>query len=161
MGTPPPPVRLPATRRSWLRVLGALPLVPAFAASGAPVDGGNEPIVQPRSADRQAFMDRAFQMRRRAEEAGEQPYGAVIVQADRIVGQAPSAVITRRDPTAHAEIEAIRDAARRLGSHDLSGSVLYSSSRPCPMCEAAAYWAGIERMVHGTELADAGPPRLR
>jgi tRNA(Arg) A34 adenosine deaminase TadA len=161
MGLPPPAMRLPAKRRSWLWMLCALPLVPVRAVRGAPAEGGNEPIVQPRSADRQAFMDRAFQMRRRAEDAGDQPYGAVVVQADRIVGQAPSAVITNRDPTAHAEMEAIRDAARRLGSRDLAGCTLYSSARPCPMCEAAAYWAGIERMVHGTELNDAGPPRLR
>jgi tRNA(Arg) A34 adenosine deaminase TadA len=57
-------------------------------------------------------------------------------------------------------MEAIRDAARRLGRRDLSGCTIYSSSRPCPMCEAAAYWAGIERMIYGTALLDAGAPQL-
>ena len=105
-------------------------------------------------------MDRAFAMKRLAEQAGDQSYGAVVVRAGLIVGQAPSAVVTKRDPTAHAEMEAIRDAARRLGQRELGDCELYSSSRPCPMCEAAAYWAGITRMVHGTGLSDAGPPRL-
>ncbi|HJQ58858.1 MAG TPA: nucleoside deaminase [Vineibacter sp.] len=105
-------------------------------------------------------MDRAFEMRRRAEAQGDQGFGAVVVHDGKIVGQAPSAVMTRGDPTAHAEIEAIRDAARRRGQRNLSGCTLYSSFRPCAMCEAAAYWAGIDRMIHGTGLSDAGAPRL-
>ena len=163
MGKSRPGTTTSASRRTWLRTLSALGLMSTFFARGssAKAEGGNEPIAQPPTGDRQALMARAFEMRRRAEAAGDQPYGAVVVQSGRIVGQAPSAVITRRDPTAHAEMEAIRDAARRLGSRDLSSCVLYSSSRPCPMCEAAAYWAGIERMVHGAEMVDAGPPRLR
>jgi tRNA(Arg) A34 adenosine deaminase TadA len=56
-------------------------------------------------------------------------------------------------------MEAIRDAARQLGRRDLSGCVLVSTSRPCPMCEAAAGWARIARMVHGDALSDAGAPR--
>jgi tRNA(Arg) A34 adenosine deaminase TadA len=104
-------------------------------------------------------MRRAFDLKRQAEIAGDQPYGAAVVLDGRIVGQAASAVTIRRDPTAHAEMEAIRDAARRLGRGSLSGATLYSSSRPCPMCEAAAYWAGVDRMIHGADLADAGAPR--
>ena len=69
-------------------------------------------------------------------------------------------MIENRDPTAHAEMEAIRDAARRSASRDLGGAVLYSSSPPCPMCEAAAYWAGIGRLVHGSTARDGGRPRL-
>jgi tRNA(Arg) A34 adenosine deaminase TadA len=68
-------------------------------------------------------------------------------------------VITATDPTAHAEMEAIRDAARRLRTHDLAGCVLVSTSRPCRMCEAAAGWARISSMVHGEALTDAGAPR--
>ncbi|HEY6087454.1 MAG TPA: deaminase [Burkholderiaceae bacterium] len=63
------------------------------------------------------------------------------------------------DPNAHAEREAIRDAQRRLGRRDLGGSVLYSTSRPCRACEAAAAAAGVARMVVGADLVDAGAPR--
>ena len=84
----------------------------------------------------------------------------IVDGSGRIVGQAPSRVVTNGDPTAHAEMEAIRDAARRLGSRDLSGHVMYSSSRPCPMCEAGAYWANLNEMVYGSGGASAGQPRL-
>ena len=105
-------------------------------------------------------VERAFEMRRLAETQGDQPYGAVVVRDGRVVAEAPSRVVTRGDPTAHAEMEAIRDACRRLGTRRLAGSQLYSSSRPCPMCEAAAYWAGIDRMIHGADATDGGAPRL-
>jgi tRNA(Arg) A34 adenosine deaminase TadA len=118
-------------------------------------------IVQPDSPDAQAFMARAFEMRRLAIERGDQPYGAVVVRERRIVGEAPSAVIVANDPTAHAELEAIRDAARRLGTRDLSGCELYGTSRACPMCESAAYWARIARMRYGAAITDAGEPQLR
>ncbi len=86
---------------------------------------------------------------------------AVRVRDGRIVGEGVSAVVTDRDPTAHAEMQAIRDAARRLGTGDLSGCVLYGTSRACPMCEAAAYWARIARLNSGPQPADDGAPRLR
>ena len=117
-------------------------------------------IVQPAASTGHAFMTRAAEMRRQAVDAGDQGYGAVVVRAGRIVGQSPSRVVIDRDPTAHAEMAAIRDAARRLGTGSLSGCVLYSTSRACPMCEAAVYWAGIDGMVHGEGLTDAGRPRL-
>jgi tRNA(Arg) A34 adenosine deaminase TadA len=107
-----------------------------------------------------AFMERAFALRQAALEQGDQPYGAVVVRAGRIIGEAASAVITADDPTAHAEMQAIRDAARRGGRRALAGAVLYSSSPPCPMCETAAHWAGIARLVHGAALRDGGAPRL-
>lgn len=108
----------------------------------------------------ETFAARAMAMRDLARAGGDQPYGAVIVKADRILVEAPSRVVLDGDPTAHAEMEAIRRAARQLGSRELSGCVMYSSSRPCPMCEAAAYWAGVERMYHGAAATDAGAPRL-
>ncbi len=104
-------------------------------------------------------MRRAEALRDAALRAGDQPYGAVVLRAGVIVGAAPSRVVTDNDPTAHAEMEAIRDAARQLRTRDLSGCVLVSTSRPCRMCEAAAGWAGISRMVHGQALSDAGAPR--
>ena len=103
-------------------------------------------------------MTRARALRDQAQRSGDQPYGAVVLHGDAIVGEAPSRVVIHGDPTAHAEMEAIRDAARRLGQRDLSGCVLVSTSRPCRMCEAAAGWARIERMVHGDALTDAGRP---
>lgn len=118
-------------------------------------------IPQPNRPGREAFMERAFEMRRLAVERGDQPYGAVIVKGDRIVGEGASAVVTDDDPTAHAEMVAIRDAARRLGSRGLSGSEMYGTSPACPMCEAGAYWARIARLLHGATIVDAGPPRLR
>ena len=104
-------------------------------------------------------MRRAEALRDEALRAGDQPFGAVVLRGEFIVGVAPSRVVTATDPTAHAETEAIRDAARRLRTRDLSGCVLVSTSRPCRMCEAAAGWAGISRMVYGEALTDAGAPR--
>jgi tRNA(Arg) A34 adenosine deaminase TadA len=107
-----------------------------------------------------AFMARAFALRDQASAAGDQPYGAVVVRDGRIVGEGPSRVVTATDPTAHAEMEAIRDAARKLGSRNLSGCVIFASSRPCPMCQAGAYWAGIGQYYYGSDIADGGAPRL-
>jgi tRNA(adenine34) deaminase len=126
------------------------------AAQVPPAGGAGE---RPRRA-RAEFVDRAFAMRRAAESAGDQPFGAVVVMGDRLVAEAPSRVVSRRDPTAHAEMEAMREACTRLGTRSLAGAELYGSSRACPMREAAAYWAGIARMVHGLDATDAGPPRL-
>ena len=117
-------------------------------------------IVQPRVAGPEGLMERAFEMRRRAIERGDQPYGAIVAKGGRIVGEGVSAVVTDRDPTAHAEMQAIRDAARRLGTSDLSGCRMYGTSRACPMCEAGAYWARIAGMYYGASIVDAGAPRL-
>ncbi len=119
-----------------------------------------QPIEQPRTPGPAAFMQRAFAVRELAVQRGDQAFGAVVVRDGRIVGEGVSAVITSTDPTAHGEIQAIRDACQRLGTRELNGAQLYSSFRPCPMCEAAAYWAGIARMFHGTAITDAGAPRL-
>jgi tRNA(Arg) A34 adenosine deaminase TadA len=106
-------------------------------------------------------MRRAFELRKLALDRGDQPYGAVVVRQGRIVGEGVSAVVTTPDPTAHAEIEAIRDAARRLKTRDLSGAEMFGTSRACPMCEAGAYWAGISRLWHGESIAGGDAPRLR
>ncbi len=146
------------SRRGWLR--GSVAVVALFGTAYEARQSAAL-AVQPSAATPEAFTGRAFEMKRRAEREGDRPYGAVVVKAGRIVGEAPSRVITGRDPTAHAEMEAIRDATQHLRTGDLAGCVLYSSSRPCPMCEAAAYWAGIERLVHGAEGTDSGRPRLQ
>lgn len=99
-------------------------------------------------------------MKRLAQSWGDQSYGAVLVLDGALIGEGPSRVIKNQDTDAHAEREAIRDAQQRLGRPDLRGSVLYSTSRPCGLCEAAAARAGVRRMYFGPQLADAGAPRL-
>ena len=141
-----------------LTLLGAIPVSFTIGRSVAAAPG--DAIDQPRDRSDAAFIGRAFEMQRLALNSGDQGYGAIVVRDGIIVGQSPSRVVVHRDPTAHAEMEAIRDAARRLGSRDLSGCTLFSSSPACPMCEAAAYWAGIERMVSGRSVSDGGRPRL-
>jgi tRNA(Arg) A34 adenosine deaminase TadA len=117
-------------------------------------------IVQPAQGSRDAFMRRAFEMRRLAIERGDEPFGAVIARAGRIVGEGVSAVVTIPDPTAHAEVQAIRDAARRLRTRDLSECEMYGTSRACPMCQGGAYWARIARLWYGDPIVDGGVPKL-
>ncbi len=147
-----------ATRRGCLSGLVAMiPLLASRRANALSLPGV---IAQPSRNDDEAFIERAFTMQRRALDSGDQGYGAVVVRDGIIVGQSPSRVIVDKDPTAHAEMMAIRDAARRLGTRDLANCILYSSSPACPMCEAAAYWAGIDRMVFGRRVQDGGRPSL-
>jgi len=107
------------------------------------------------------FVAEAERMKRQAVDAGDQPYGAVVVRNGAIVGYGASRVIAERNPDAHAERVALRDAQARLGTADLAGAVLYSTSRPCPTCEAAAAAANLGRMLVGPDAADAGRPRRR
>lgn len=154
-----PSLRHQCSRRNWLWRFAAAPLcVVALRGAKAADKDARAPLAE--TAEQQ-FIAMAFEMQRSATAAGDQPYGAVVVKGGEIVAAAPSRVVTRSDPTAHAEMEALRDAAQQLSSRDLSGCLLYSSSRPCPMCEAAAYWAGIERFYHGQTIADGGVPMLR
>ncbi len=160
---PPQPVVTRWRRRQVLAwPVSAVFLFCANALRAQP-SGGDSAIgpAAPAPRDRAAFAARALALRDEAVRRGDQPYGAVVVRKGEIVGEGVSAVITDRDPTAHAEMVAIRVAARRLASRDLAECELFGSSRACPMCEAAAYWANIGRMFHGREAADAGPPRLR
>ena len=111
------------------------------------------------TSERRRFMTRASEMRRMALERGDQAFGAVIVKDGQVVGEGVSAVNTTPDPTAHGEMQAIRDAARRLGTAQLAGCELYTTFRPCPMCETAAYWAAIGRIYYGEAITDLGAPR--
>ena len=104
------------------------------------------------------WYEAAARMKRLAESWGDQAYGAVLVLDGAIIGDGPSRVVRNNDPTAHAEREAIREARRRLGAQRLAGAVLYSTSRPCSLCEAAAAEAGVSRMYFGPSLTDAGTP---
>jgi tRNA(adenine34) deaminase len=107
------------------------------------------------------WAEAAERMRQRALGWGDQPYGAVLVLGNAVVGEGPSRVVRNADPDAHAEREALRDAQRRLGRSRLDGAVLYSTSRPCALCEDAAARANVARMFFGPGLADAGVPRDR
>lgn len=83
------------------------------------------------------------------------PFGAVIVREGVIVGRGWNKVTSSNDPTAHAEVVAIRAACRKLGTFVLDDCVLYASCEPCPMCLAAAYWARIPEVVYGASQQDA------
>jgi tRNA(Arg) A34 adenosine deaminase TadA len=82
------------------------------------------------------------------------PFGAVIVMNQKVLATAGNRVLSDHDPTAHAEISAIRAACRRLGTHDLRGAVLYASCECCPMCYSAAYWARISRVFYAAAWTD-------
>ena len=83
------------------------------------------------------------------------PFGAVVVKDGVIVGRGDNHVLVNHDPTAHAEIQAIRDASKTLNTHDLSGCVLYTSCYPCPMCLSAIIWANIKEVYYGNTKEDA------
>ena len=92
-----------------------------------------------------------------AHSAGGQngPFGAVVVLEGEVVGEGWNQVVSSSDPTAHAEVVAIRKACGFLGTHDLSGAVLYSSCEPCPMCLSAIYWARLGTVIYAASAADA------
>ncbi len=102
------------------------------------------------------FLREAIRLSGEKMAAGEGgPFGAVIVQGGRIVGRGWNRVTSTNDPTAHAEIVAVRDACGRLGTFCLEGCEIYSSCEPCPMCLAAIYWARLGRIVYAATLDDA------
>ncbi|MDR1646959.1 MAG: nucleoside deaminase [Zoogloeaceae bacterium] len=112
------------------------------------------------SADDAAFLRRALELARENVERGDGgPFGAVVVREGRIIAEGWNRVIAACDPTAHAEIEALRKAGAALASFRLAGTTLYASSEPCPMCLAAAFWARVARIVYANprlEAAKAG-----
>jgi guanine deaminase len=83
------------------------------------------------------------------------PFGAVIVRDGNIIGEGANSVTATNDPTAHAEVNAIRASARALGTFTLAGCDLYTSCEPCPMCLAAAHWSRVENVYYGASAADA------
>jgi tRNA(Arg) A34 adenosine deaminase TadA len=101
------------------------------------------------------FMRRAIELSRHGMRRGDGgPFGAVVVRGGAVVGEGWNRVLSTNDPTAHAEVEAIRDASRTLGRFDLSGCELFTSAEPCPMCLAATYWARIARVFYANSHAD-------
>jgi tRNA(Arg) A34 adenosine deaminase TadA len=103
-----------------------------------------------------AFLRQAIRLAaQNVDEQGGGPFGAVVVKDGQVVAAAANHVTTANDPTAHAEVNAIREACRRLGTFDLSGCDIYASCEPCPMCLAAIYWARISRIYYAGNRHDA------
>lgn len=145
----PKPPRIPVqftTRRRMALAPLLLACLPRLAVAAVPEQG-------------KRWIEAAEAMRQRALSWGDQPYGAVLVRDGRIIGHGPSRVVLNNDADAHAEREAIRDATASFGAQQVKGAVLYSTSRPCALCEAAAARAGVVRMYHGPQVQDAGEPR--
>ena len=105
---------------------------------------------------KEKFMQRAIELAEAnlTEQAGG-PFGAVIVKGTKIIGEGSNKVIAEGDPTAHAEVLAIRQACRSLGSYQLQGCEIYSSCEPCPMCLGAIYWSRLSRMYYAASRQDA------
>jgi tRNA(Arg) A34 adenosine deaminase TadA len=101
------------------------------------------------------YMAHAIAKAREGIERGQTPFGACIVRDGAILALEHNAVWAELDITAHAEIRAIRRACRKLGTIDLSGTVIYSTCEPCPMCFSAIHWAKIDKIVFGARIADA------
>lgn len=102
------------------------------------------------------FLREAIRLAEEGSQRGDGgPFGAVVVRDGEIVGRGWNRVTSRNDPTAHAEIEAIRDACRTLGTFDLSGCEIHASCEPCPMCLAAIYWARLNALHYAATRDDA------
>lgn len=101
------------------------------------------------------FMRKAIALSIENIKNGGGPFGAVIVKDGKIIATGVNRVTANTDPTAHAEVNAIRKASKKLGTFDLAGCDIYTSCEPCPMCLGAVYWAHIDKMYYGNTKADA------
>lgn len=101
------------------------------------------------------FMRQAIALAVENVKGGGGPFGAVVVKDGRVVATGVNRVVPNNDPTAHAEVNAIRAACVKLGTFNLSGCVLYTSCEPCPMCLGAIYWAHIDKIYYGATQHDA------
>jgi hypothetical protein len=129
---------------------------PALAQTGSALPQ----IVQPAEKTKAGFLERARALRDQAVREGDQAYGAVVVCDGVVVGEGRNYVVLQSDPTAHAELLAVRDAARRLNRRDLSDCDVYSTATPCPMCQGALFWARIRR-YHNEGTPEVGiAPKL-
>lgn len=107
-------------------------------------------------SDERKFMLRAIEIAREGMKRGDGgPFGAVISRDGEIVGEGWNRVVSGKDPTAHGEISAIRDACARLGTFSLEGCEIHTTGQPCPMCLGAIHWARIGRIHYGFRIEDA------
>jgi len=111
-------------------------------------------VVESTAGD-EGFLRRAIELAIRAAWEGGGPFGSVVVRDGSVVGIGANEVVSSTDPTAHAEVVALRAAATRLGTHLLTGCVVYASCEPCPMCLAASYWSRVDRVVYAASRHDA------
>uniref|UniRef100_UPI004056F4B2 nucleoside deaminase n=1 Tax=Alistipes sp. TaxID=1872444 RepID=UPI004056F4B2 len=102
-----------------------------------------------------AFMQQAIELANASVKQGGGPFGAVIVRDGELIARGSNSVTLLNDPTAHAEVQAIRAACQELKSFELKGCVVYTSCEPCPMCLSALYWAGVERIYYANTRDDA------
>lgn len=106
--------------------------------------------------EHEKFMRMAIELSaHNVKQAAGGPFGAVIVKDGMVVARSANKVIQQNDPTAHAEISAIRLACQELGTHTLEGCIIYTSCEPCPMCLGAIYWARIDTIYYGNTKTDA------
>lgn len=101
------------------------------------------------------FLREAIALAEASIDEGGGPFGAVVVRDGEIIGRGNNRVTLSNDPTAHAEVQAIRDACRHIGDFQLSGCVLYVNCEPCPMCLSAAYWARLDGVFYAATAEDA------
>lgn len=101
------------------------------------------------------FLERSIEIAEKSVQHGGGPFGAVIVKEGRIVAEAENTVTKDMDPSAHAEINAIRKACKKLETHELSRTEIYCSCEPCPMCLSAIYWARIPKVYFAASRSDA------
>lgn len=100
-------------------------------------------------------MQRAIELSKNNIAHGGGPFGAVIVKNGKIIGEGFNKVTANNDPTAHAEVEAIREACKNISNFDLAGAEIYTSCEPCPMCLSAIYWARLEKVYYANTKKDA------
>tara|TARA_R110002073_G_scaffold4213_1_gene27917 strand:- start:54154 stop:54696 length:543 start_codon:yes stop_codon:yes gene_type:complete len=123
-----------------------------FLDEAAKAQEGMEPI----ATSHQSFMSEAVKSAIRGMEANEGgPFGCIVVKNGEIVGRGNNKVTSTNDPTAHAEITAIRDACKNLKSFQLDDCIIYTSCEPCPMCLGAIYWARPQKVYYGSNQQDA------
>jgi guanine deaminase len=113
------------------------------------------------TADDERFMRLALERAQAGMDGGGSPFGAVIVRAGDVIAAEHNVVLQSHDPTAHAEVTALRAAASALQTHDLAGCTVYSTTEPCPMCFAAIHWANCDRIVYGAGIGDADDAGFR
>ncbi len=113
------------------------------------------PAIEPSLADKQRFLGMAIAEAVRGARAGGGPFGAVIIKDDTVIARAANAVVANNDPTAHAEVQAIRAACAALATFRLDGCDIYASCEPCPMCLGAILWARPRAVYYAATRKDA------